>query len=107
METIIYFDIMTNDGYEIGVVATAMLSGKRIEATFHHDVEDNRECLVSNIQFFNEEGEQFSGSEKLNEIVFEHIDDNDMKIYKYAEKESDVIYIDDFKSDHNLITFLS
>jgi hypothetical protein len=31
---------MTNDGYEIGVVVTAMLSGKRIEATFHHDVED-------------------------------------------------------------------
>lgn len=98
---------MTNDGYEIGVVVTAMLSGKRIEATFHHDAEDNRECLVSNIQFFNDEGEQFSGSEKLNELVFEHIDDNDMKIYKDAEKESDVIYIDDFKSDHDLITFLS
>jgi ribosomal protein S3AE len=101
MEAIIYFDIMTNDGYEIGVVVTAMLSGKRIEATFHHDIEDDRECLVSNIQFFNEEGEQFSGSEKLNEIVFEHIDDNDIKIYKDAEKESDVIYIDDFKSDHD------
>jgi ribosomal protein S3AE len=107
MEAIIYFDIMTNDGYEIGVVVTAMLSGKRIEATFHNDIEDDRECLVSNIQFFNEEGEQFSGSEKLNEIVFEHINDNDMKIYKDAEKESDVIYIDDFKGDHNLITFLS
>jgi hypothetical protein len=107
MEAIIYFDIMTNDGYEIGVVVTAMLSGKYIPADFHHDIEDDRECLVSNIQFFNEEGEQFSGSEKLNEIVFEHIDDNDMKIYKDAEKESDVIYIDDFKSDHNLITFLS
>ena len=106
MEAIIYFDIMTNDGYEIGVVVTAMLSGKWIEATFHHDVEDDRECLVSTIQFFNEEGEQFSGSEKLNEIVFEHIDDNDMKIYKDAEKESDVIYIDDFKSDHNLIDLL-
>ena len=98
---------MTNDGYEIGVVVTAMLSGKRIEATFHHDAEDNRECLVSNIQFFNDEGEQFSGSEKLNELVFEHIDDNDIKIYKEAEKESDVIYIDDFKSDHDLLAFLS
>lgn len=107
MEAIIYFDIMTNDGYEIGVVVTAMLSGKRIEATFHHDIEDDRECLVGNIQFFNDEGEQFSGSEKLNEIVFEHIDDNDMKIYKDAEKESDVIYIDDFKSDHDLLAFLS
>jgi hypothetical protein len=107
MEAIIYFDIMTNDGYEIGVVVTAMLSGKYIPADFNHDIEDDRECLVSNIQFFNEEGEQFSGSEKLNEIVFEHIDDNDMKIYKDAEKGSDVIYIDDFKSDHNLITFLS
>jgi hypothetical protein len=107
MEAIIYFDIMTNDGYEIGVVVTAMLSGKYIPADFNHDIEDDRECLVSNIQFFNEEGEQFSGSEKLNEIVFEHIDDNDMKIYKDAENGSDVIYIDDFKSDHNLITFLS
>jgi BMFP domain-containing protein YqiC len=68
MEAIIYFDIMTNDGYEIGVVVTAMLSGKYIPADFNHDIEDDRECLVSNIQFFNEEGEQFSGSEKLNEI---------------------------------------
>jgi hypothetical protein len=101
MEAIIYFDIMTNDGYEIGVVATAMLSGKYIPADFNHDIEDDRECLVSNIQFFNEEGEQFSGSEKLNEIVFEHINDNDMKIYKDAEKGDYIFYIDNFKSDHD------
>jgi hypothetical protein len=106
MEAIIYFDIMTNGGYEIGVVATAMLSGKRIEATFHHDIEDDRECLVSNIHFFNEEGEQFSGSEKLTEIVYEHVNDNDINIYKDAEKGIDEIYLNDFKSDHDLSDLL-
>ena len=106
MEAIIYFDIMTNDGYEIGVVVTAMLSGKYIPADFNHDIEDDRECLVSNIQFFNEEGEQFSGSENLTEITYEHIDDKDTKIYKDAENGSDVIYIDDFKSDHDLSDLL-
>ena len=107
MDIKIYFSIISHDGVDIGVAATATLSGKRIEATFHHDIEDDRECLVSNIQFFNEEGEQFSGSEKLKEIVFEHIDDKNTKIYKDAENESDVIYIDDFKSDHDLVAFLS
>ena len=101
MEAIIYFDIMTNDGYEIGVVATAMLSGKYIPADFNHDIEDDRECLVSNIQFFNDEGEQFSGSEKLKEIVFEHIDDNFVQIFNdvAADSEEFDIYISDFKSD--------
>ena len=56
MEAIIYFDIMTNDGYEIGVVVTAMLSGKYIPADFHHDIEDDRECLVDEISFTDEEG---------------------------------------------------
>jgi hypothetical protein len=107
MEVKIYFSIISHDGVDIGIAATATLSGKRIEATFHHDIEDDRECLVDKIQFFNEDGDEFSGSEKLTEIVYEHVNDNDMKIYKDAEKESDVIYIDDFKSDHNLITFLS
>jgi hypothetical protein len=106
MKINIYFDIVSNDGVTIGVGATATLSGKYIPADFHHDIEDDRECLVDDISFTDEEGEEMAGSEKLKEIVYEHINDNDMKIYKDAEKESDVIYIDDFKSDHDLSDLL-
>ena len=106
MEIQLYFDIVSNDGVTIGIGATATLSGKYIPADFHHDIEDDRECLVDDISFTDEEGEEMAGSEKLKEIVYEHINDNDMKIYKDAEKESDVIYIDDFKSDHDLSDLL-
>ena len=40
-----------------------------------------------------------AGSEKLKKIVYEHVDDNFVKIFKDAEKNKDEIYIRDFKSD--------
>ena len=107
MDIKIYFSIITHDGVDIGVDAEATLSGSYIPADFNHDIEDERECIVNDISFTDEEGEEMAGSETLKEIVFEHINDNDMKIDKDAEKESDVIYIDDFKSDHDLLAFLS
>jgi hypothetical protein len=101
MEIKIYFSIISHDGVDIGIAATATLSGKRIEATFHHDIEDDRECLVDKIEFFNEDGDEFSGSEKLIEIVHEHVYDNDINIYKDAEKGGYIFYIDNFKSDND------
>jgi hypothetical protein len=62
--------------------------------------------LVDCIEFFNEDGEQFSGSDKLTKIVHEHVYDKDRDIYKDAEKGIDEIYIDNFKSDHDLPTLL-
>jgi len=106
MEIQLYFDIVSNDGVTIGVGATATLSGKYIPADFHHDIEDDRECLVDKIEFFNKDGEQFNLSEKLIEIVHEHVNDNDINIYKDAEKGIDEIYIDDFKSDHDYATLM-
>ena len=106
MEIKIYFSIISHDGVDIGVAATATLSGKRIEATFHHDIEDDRECLVDDISFTDEEGEEMIGSEKLKEIVYEHVNDNDINIYKDAEKGGYIFYIDNFKSDHNLSDLL-
>jgi hypothetical protein len=97
MEIKIYFSIISHDGVDIGVAATATLSGKRIEATFHHDIEDDRECLVDDISFTDEEGEEMIGSEKLKEIVYEHVNDNDINIYKGIDE----IYLNDFKSDHD------
>jgi hypothetical protein len=101
MEIQIYFDIVSNDGVTINVGATAMLSGSYIPADFHHDIEDDRECLVDDISFTDEEGEEMIGSEKLTEIVYEHVNDNDINIYKDAEKGIDEIYLNDFKSDHD------
>lgn len=99
MEIEIYFDIVSNDGVTIGAVATATLSGKYIPADFHHDIEDDRECLVNEISFTDEDGEELLGSDKLTEIVHEHVYDKDQDIYKDAEKGIDEIYISDFKSD--------
>jgi hypothetical protein len=101
MEIKIYFSIISHDGVDIGVGATATLSGKYIPADFHHDIEDDRECLVDDISFTDEEGEEMIGSEKLKEIVYEHVNDNDINIYKDAEKGIDEIYLNDFKSDHD------
>ena len=106
MEIQLYFDIVSNDGVTIGVGATATLSGKYIPADFHHDIEDDRECLVDDISFTDEEGEEMIGSEKLKEIVYEHVNDNDINIYKDAKKGIDEIYLNDFKSDHNLSDLL-
>ena len=106
MEIQLYFDIVSNDGVTIGAVATATLSGSYIPADFHHDIEDNRECIVNDIYFTDEDGEEMTGSEKLKEIVNEHIDDKDRDIYKDAEKGIDEIYISDFKSDHNYETLM-
>jgi hypothetical protein len=99
MDIKIYFSIITNDGVDIGVDAEATLSGKYIPADFHHDIEDDRECLVNEISFTDEEGEELLGSDKLKEIVYEHVYDKDRDIYKNAEKGIDEIYISDFKSD--------
>jgi hypothetical protein len=101
MEIKIYFSIISHDGVDIGVGATAALSGKYIPADFHHDIEDDRECLVDDISFTDEEGEEMIGSEKLKEIVYEHVNDNDINIYKDAEKGGYIFYIDNFKSDHD------
>jgi len=101
MDIKIYFSIISHDGVDIGVAATATLSGKRIEATFHYDIEDDRECLVDKIDFFDEDGDKFSGSKKLTEIVYKHVDDFVMQIYKDAlacDDENDIC-ISDFKSD--------
>ena len=101
MDIKIYFSIITHDGVDIGVDATATLSGSYIPADFHHDIEDERECLVNEISFTDEDGEEMTGSEKLKEIVYEHVDDNFVKIFKDAAADSEEfdIYISDFKSD--------
>jgi hypothetical protein len=101
MEIKIYFSIITHDGIDISVDAEATLSGSYKPADFHHDIEDERECLVNEISFTDNDGEEMIGSEKLKEIVYEHVDDNDINIYKDAEKGIDEIYLNDFKSDHD------
>jgi len=103
MDIKIYFSIITHDGVDIGVDAEATLSGSYIPADFHHDIEDERECLVNDISFTDEDGEEMTGSEKLKEIVNEHVDDNFVQIFNDAEadKEEFDIYISDFKSDLN------
>ena len=101
MEIEIYFSIITHDGVDIGVCAEATLSGSYIPATFHHDIEDERECIVNEISFTDEDGEEMAGSEKLKEIVYEHVDDNFVQIFNdaSADEEEFDIYISDFKSD--------
>jgi hypothetical protein len=106
MEIEIYFDIISNHGVTINVSATATLSGSYIPADFHHDIEDERECIVNEISFTDEDGEEMAGSEKLKEIVYEHVDDNFVKIFKDAEKGIDEIYLDDFKSDLNFLELI-
>ena len=101
MEIDIYFSIITHDGVDIGVCAEAALSGSYIPADFYHDIEDERECLVNEISFTDEDGEETAGSEKLKQIVYEHVDDNFVKISKKAEHNLSDIFLDDFKSDHN------
>lgn len=101
MEIEIYFSIITHDGVYIGVCAEATLSGSYIPATLHHDIEDERECIVNEISFTDEDGEEMAGSEKLKEIVYEHVDDNFIQIFNdaSADEEEFDIYISDFKSD--------
>ena len=101
MEIQLYFDIVSNDGVTIGVGATAMLSGSYIPATFHHEIEDNREIDVTEVNLFDKDGEEIN-SEKLTEITYEHIDDNLVNIFnKAVYKHIDEIYLNDFKSDHD------
>lgn len=101
MEIEIYFDIISHDGVTIGVCAEATLSGSYIPADFHHDIEDERECIVNDISFTDDDGEEMAGSEKLKEIVYEHVDDNFVQIFNDAAADSEEfdIYISDFKSD--------
>lgn len=101
MDIKIYFSIVSNNGIEIGVDAEATLSGKYVPADFHHDIEDEREIDVTEIIFLDENGEELLGSDKLKEIVYEHVDDKDRDIYKDSEKGIDEIYISDFKSDRD------
>jgi alpha-tubulin suppressor-like RCC1 family protein len=101
MEIEIYFDIVSNDGVTVGVGATATLSGSYIPADFHHDIEDEREIDVTEVNLFDEDGEEMN-SEKLTQIVYEHIDDNLANIFEKAVyKHIDEIYLDDFKSDQD------
>jgi hypothetical protein len=102
MEIEIYFDIVSNDGVTVGVGATATLSGSYIPADFHHDIEDEREIDVTEVNLFDEDGEEMN-SEKLTQIVYEHVDDNLVNIF---EKGIDEIYIDDFKSDLNFLELI-
>lgn len=106
MEIQIYFDIISNDGIKTGVGATATLSGSYIPADFNHDIEDDREIDVTLVNLFDEDGKDLV-SEKLTEIVYKHVDDNDRKIYEKAEKGVDKIYLDDFKSDKDYLALLS
>ena len=101
MDIKIYFSIVSNDGIEIGVDAEATLSGKYIPADFHHDIEEDRECLVNEISFTDEDGEELLGSDKLKEIVYEHVNDNFASIFNDAAADTEEfdIYISDFKSD--------
>ena len=101
MDIKIYFSIISHDGVDIGVDAEATLSGSYIPADFNHDIEDERECLVNDISFTDEEGEEMTGSEKLKQIVYEHVDDNFVQIFNdvAADSEEFDIYIRDFKSD--------
>jgi hypothetical protein len=102
MEIEIYFDIVSNDGVTVGVGATATLSGSYKPADFHHDIEDEREIDVTEVNLFDEDGEEMN-SEKLTQIVYEHVDDNLVNIF---EKGIDEIYIDDFKSDLNFLELI-
>lgn len=97
MEIEIYFNIVSNDGVTVDVGATATLSGSYIPADFHHDIEDEREIDVTEVNLFDEDGEEMN-SEKLTQIVYEHIDDNLVNIF---EKGIDEIYLYDFKSDQD------
>ena len=101
MDIKIYFSIISHDGVDIGVDAEATLSGSYKPADFHHDIEDERECLVNDISFTDEDGEEMAVSEKLKEIVYEHVDDNFVQIFNdvAANSEKFDIYISDFKSD--------
>lgn len=103
MDIKIYFSIITQDGVDIGVCAEATLSGSYIPADFHHDIEDERECIVNDISFTDDDGEEMTGSEKLKEIVYEHVDDNFVQIFNdvAADPEEFDIYLDDFTSDQN------
>lgn len=103
MELKIYFSIISTDGFDIGIEARSTIIGSYIPADFHHDIEDNRECIVDEITFTNDDGEEMAGSEKLKEIVYEHVDDNFVQIFNDAatDKEEFDIYISDFKSDLN------
>lgn len=97
MEIEIYFNIVSNDGVTVDVGATATLSGSYIPADFNHDIEDEREIDVTEVNLFDEDGEEMN-SEKLTQIVYEHIDDNLANIF---EKGIDEIYLYDFKSDQD------
>lgn len=103
MDIKIYFSIITHDGVDIGVDAEATLSGSYIPADFNHDIEDERECLVNEISFTDEDGEEMAGSEKLKQIVYEHVDDNFVQIFNdvAADSEEFDVYLDDFKSEKN------
>jgi hypothetical protein len=106
MQVTIYFSIITNDLVNIGVKATATLSGKYVPATFYHPIEDDRECMVDEIDFFGEDGEEkIAGSETLKEIVYKHVDHLSHRIYADAELGRHKISIADFKSNLNYAKF--
>lgn len=108
MEVKIYFSIISTDGFDIGIEARSTITGNYIPADFYHDIEDNRECMVDEITFTNDDGEDFEPSSKLINIVYEHVDDFVMQIYNDAlacHNDND-IYISDFKSDHDYATLM-
>jgi len=91
------FQIKTDDGYELTAEVEVLITGTLIPADFYEDVDDNREVLIENIAIFDEDGDPVNKpSERLLDIVAEHIDDNFLNIYRGATT------IDNFHSDYNL-----
>jgi hypothetical protein len=91
------FQIKTDDSYELTAEVKVLITGSFREATFHHEAEDEREIDIENIAIFDEDGDPVAKpSQRLLDIVAEHIDDNFLNIYRGATT------IDDFKSDYNL-----
>jgi len=91
------FQIKTDDGYELTAEVKVLITGSFREATFHHEAEDEREIDIENIAIFDKDGDPVNKpSERLLDIVAEHIDDNFLNIYRGATT------IDDFKSDYKL-----
>ena len=91
------FQIKTDDGYELTAEVEVLITGSLIPADFYEDVDDNREVLVEKIAIFDEDGDPVNKpSERLLDIVAEHIDDNFIEIYNGATT------IDNFHSDYKL-----
>jgi len=95
-ETVL-FQIVTHDNYELTAEVLVEITGSFRPATFHHEAEDEREINIEKIEIFDEDGDPVNKpSQRLLQIVEEHIDDNFIEIYRGATT------IDNFHSDYKL-----